>query len=168
MWGTPLDIKEWELDLNVHISLKLGMISRKNSGASCWKYPKYKPWKLSTKRSISPELDPWNDIFIHFPWSSGLKPFGGRLEYYFSTPSQNHLKSSLNRAQILQFWLNRVGDPFGPRGVGAKLQCVHFAEAWNDFVQKLGSFVLEIPQTQTLDALHWRNHSLVLDIRSLL
>ena len=33
--GTPLDLKEWELDLNVHISLKLGRILHKNSGASC-------------------------------------------------------------------------------------------------------------------------------------
>ena len=29
MWGAPLDLTEWELDLNVHISLKLGMILRK-------------------------------------------------------------------------------------------------------------------------------------------
>ena len=58
MWGTPLDIKEWELDLNVHISLKLVRMLRKNNGASCWKYSKHKPWKLSSKVTISPEHNP--------------------------------------------------------------------------------------------------------------
>ena len=34
MWATPLDLKEWELDLNVHISLKLGRVLHKSCRAS--------------------------------------------------------------------------------------------------------------------------------------
>ena len=93
MWGTPLDLKEWELDLNVHISLKLGMILRKNSGASCWKYPKHKPWKLSSKGAISPELNPWSSIFP------------GALDWNHSVGDQNtifqrRLKTFSNQAKI--------------------------------------------------------------------
>ena len=29
MWGGTLDLKDWELELNVHISLKLGRILHK-------------------------------------------------------------------------------------------------------------------------------------------
>ena len=56
VWGTHLDLKEWELDLNVHISLKLGRIVHKNCGASHWESRKPKHWELSTKRTILPEL----------------------------------------------------------------------------------------------------------------
>ena len=57
VWGAPLDLKEWELDLNVHISLQLGRVLHKSSGASCWEFPKPKTWELYTKRTISPELN---------------------------------------------------------------------------------------------------------------
>ena len=62
--GTPLDIQEWELDLNVHISLKLGMISRKNSGASRWE---------------SPKLNPWLGIITLWPANTKLNPWGAKL-----------------------------------------------------------------------------------------
>ena len=91
MWGTPLELKERELDLNVHISLKLGRILHKNSGASCWKYPKHKPWKLSSKGAISPELNPWNRIFPGaLDWNHSV---GGQKTIF-----QRRLKTFSNQA----------------------------------------------------------------------
>ena len=45
-------------NLNAHIFVKLGKILHKSCGASNWESPKPKSWKLSSKRTISPELNP--------------------------------------------------------------------------------------------------------------
>ena len=58
VWGTPLALKDWELDLNVLIFVKLGTILHKSCGALHWEYPKLKPQKLSSKGTISLELNP--------------------------------------------------------------------------------------------------------------
>ena len=56
--GTPLDLKEWELDLNVHISLKLGRVLHKSCGASRWETlkPNYGSFKITDDFSPAQSL----------------------------------------------------------------------------------------------------------------
>ena len=89
-----------------------------------------KHWKLSSKGTISLELNPWNLIF---PGVLDWKHWVGDQKTIFSTPSRNLIKLSLHLYQIRQFWSNRMGESFGPQGLGARPQCAYFREAWHNF-----------------------------------
>ena len=102
-------------DLNVHIFVKLGKILHKSCGASHWESPKPKSWKLSSKRTISPELNPemWFSLEL---WTESN---GWRIRKLFfnavSKTSQVKLKSCSNSTVLVKscggpLWTSRSGS----------------------------------------------------------